>query len=161
MNEERTAPISRRRLLAMISTAAGSSAMYQAMTALGLAAESTYQGPIRLEGDPKGASVLVLGAGIAGLVAALELSKSGYKVQVLEYNDRAGGRCWSLRGGDRFAELGGLMRATRAAGSAVMGCRRSRCPLPRSCGRASGFASPWARSTSSSRRSSSRSAAWT
>ena len=37
--------ISRRRLLAMIGTAAGSSAMYQAMTSLGLAAESTYQGP--------------------------------------------------------------------------------------------------------------------
>jgi len=108
MTEEPTAPISRRRLLAMIGAAAGSSAMYQAMTSLGLAAESTYQGPIRLEGDPKGASVLVLGAGIAGLVAALELSKSGYKVQVLEYNERAGGRCWSLRGGDRFAELGGF-----------------------------------------------------
>jgi monoamine oxidase len=108
MTEERTAPISRRRLLAMIGTAAGSSAMYQAMTSLGLAAESTYQGPIRLEGDPKGASILILGAGIAGLVAALELSKIGYKVQVLEYNDRAGGRCWSLRGGDRFTELGGF-----------------------------------------------------
>jgi monoamine oxidase len=108
MTEERTAPISRRRLLAMIGIAAGSSAMYQAMTSLGLADESTYQGPIRLEGDPKGASVLILGAGIAGLVAALELQKIGYKVQVLEYNDRAGGRCWSLRGGDRFAELGGF-----------------------------------------------------
>src|SRR5215472_2705267 len=108
MTEERTAPISRRRLLAMIGTAAGSSAMYQAMTALGLAAESTYKGPIRLEGDPKGASVLILGAGVAGLVAALELHKIGYKVQVLEYNDRAGGRCWSLHGGDRFTELGGF-----------------------------------------------------
>jgi monoamine oxidase len=107
MNEERTAPISRRRLLAMIGTAAGSSAMYQAMTALGLAAESTYQGPLRLEGDPKGASVLVLGAGIAGLVASLELSKTAKLVQVPENNDRAGGRCWSLRGGDRFTELGG------------------------------------------------------
>jgi monoamine oxidase len=83
----------------MIGTAAGSSPMYQAMTTLGLAAGSTYKGPIRLEGDPKGASVLILGAGIAGLVAALELHKIGYQVQVLEYNDQAGGRCWSLRGG--------------------------------------------------------------
>jgi Flavin containing amine oxidoreductase len=106
MAEQLTAPVSRRRLLAMIGTAAGSSAMYQAMTTLGLAAESTYNGPIRLEGDPKGASVLILGAGVAGLVAALELHKIGYKVQVLEYNDRAGGRCWTLRGGDRFTELG-------------------------------------------------------
>src|SRR6516162_3318634 len=108
MAEQHQAPLSRRGLLAMIGTAAGSSAMYQAMTTLGLAAESTYKGPIRLEGDPKGASVLILGAGVAGLVAALELHKIGYKVQVLEYNDRAGGRCWSLRGGDRFTELGGF-----------------------------------------------------
>src|SRR5262249_4717031 len=76
--EQHTAPVSRRRLLAMIGTVGGSSAMYQAMTALGLAAESTYNGPIRLEGDPKGASVLILGAGVAGLVAALELHKIGY-----------------------------------------------------------------------------------
>ena len=110
MAEQRTAPVSRRRLLAMIGTAAGSSAMYQAMTTLGLAAESTYNGPIRLEGDPKGASVLILGAGIAGLVAAFELHGIGHKVQVLEYNDRAGGRCWSLRGGDRFTELGGFQQ---------------------------------------------------
>jgi len=108
MAEQRKAQMSRRRLLATIGTAAGSSAMYQAMTTLGLAAESTYKVPIRLEGDPKGASVLVLGAGVAGLVAALELHQVGYKVQVLEYNDRAGGRCWSLRGGDRFTELGGF-----------------------------------------------------
>ena len=108
MAEQHQAPLSRRGLLAMIGTAAGSSAMYQAMTTLGFAAESTYKGPIRLEGDPKGASVLVLGAGVAGLVAALELHQVGYKVQVLEYNDRAGGRCWSLRGGDRFTELGGF-----------------------------------------------------
>ncbi|HLN10530.1 MAG TPA: flavin monoamine oxidase family protein, partial [Xanthobacteraceae bacterium] len=45
---------------------------------------------------------------LAGLVAALELGKAGYKVQVLEYNGRAGGRCWSLRGGDRYVELGGF-----------------------------------------------------
>ena len=108
MTERRTAPMSRRHLLAMIGTAAGSSQMYQAMTTLGLAAGSTYKERIRLEGDPKGASVLILGAGIAGLVAALELHKIGYQVQVLEYNDRAGGRCWSLRGGDRFTELGGF-----------------------------------------------------
>lgn len=40
--------------------------------------------PIKLEGDPKGTSVLVLGAGLAGMTAAYELSRAGYKVQVLE-----------------------------------------------------------------------------
>jgi len=99
---------SRRDLLSLIGAMAGSAAMYHAMTSLGFAAESPYKGPIRLDGDPRGASVLVLGAGLAGMTAALELRKAGYKVEVLEFNGRAGGRNWTLRGGDSFTELGGL-----------------------------------------------------
>src|SRR3954470_15661975 len=98
---------SRRDLLSLIGAVAGSAAMYHAMTSLGFASESTYQGPIKLEGDAKGASVLILGAGLAGMTAALELRAAGYKVQVLEFNSRPGGRNWTLRGGDRFTELGG------------------------------------------------------
>jgi monoamine oxidase len=99
--------LTRRDLLSLIGTVAGSAAMYQAMTSLGFAGESGYKGPIKLEGDPRGASVLILGAGLAGMTAALELRKAGYKVQVLEFNSRPGGRNWSLRGGDSFTELGG------------------------------------------------------
>jgi monoamine oxidase len=104
---EALAGLSRRQLLSLIGVTAGSAAMYQAMTSLGLAAESGYKGPVKLEGDPKGASVLILGAGLAGMTAALELRQAGYKVQLLEYNDRAGGRNWTLRGGDTYTELGG------------------------------------------------------
>ena len=103
---DKAAP-TRRDLLTLIGAAAGGAAAYQAMTRLGFAAESPYRGPIRLDGDPKGASVVVLGAGLAGMTAAIELRQAGYKVQVLEYNSRAGGRNWSIRGGDVFAELGG------------------------------------------------------
>src|SRR5277367_5133244 len=106
-NGEASSSLSRRELLRMIGAAAGGSAMYQAMSSLGFAAESPYRGPIDLQGAPRGASVLVLGAGIAGLTAAYELRNAGYQVQVLEYNDRAGGRNWSLYGGDTFTELGG------------------------------------------------------
>jgi monoamine oxidase len=107
MHSESASAPSRRDLLSLIGAVAGSAAMVHAMTALGFASESGYKGPIKLEGDPKGASVLILGAGLAGMTAALELRKAGYKVQILEFNSRPGGRNWTLRGGDKFTELGG------------------------------------------------------
>jgi len=106
-NDEVAAAMSRRDLLRLIGVTAGSAAMYQAMSALGFAAPSPYQGPVDLSGAPPGASVLILGAGMAGMSAAYELRNAGYKVQVLEYNARAGGRNWTLRGGDSYTELGG------------------------------------------------------
>src|SRR5215468_8206278 len=109
--QDEAAGVSRRDLLSLIGAMAGSAAMYHAMTSLGFASESRYQGPIKLEGDPKGASVLILGAGLAGMTAAIELRKAGYQVQVLEFNKRAGGRNWTIRGGDTFAELGGVTQA--------------------------------------------------
>src|SRR3981081_1956713 len=100
--------VSRRDLLSLIGAVSGSAAMYHAMTSLGFASDSGYKGPIRLDGDPRGASVLILGAGLAGMTAALELRKAGYKVRILEFNSRPGGRNWTLRGGDSFVELGGF-----------------------------------------------------
>jgi monoamine oxidase len=100
--------VSRRDLLSLIGAFSGSAAMYHAMTSLGFASDSGYKGPIKLEGDPNGASVLILGAGLAGMTAALELRKAGYRVQILEFNSRPGGRNWTLRGGDSFTELGGV-----------------------------------------------------
>ena len=99
--------MSRRSLLHMIGTVAGSTAMYNAMTEMGFAQESGYAGPPKLGTVKPGTSVLILGAGIAGMVAAMELRDAGYKVQVLEYNNRPGGRNWSLYGGDTYTELGG------------------------------------------------------
>jgi len=107
MIENSIPPISKRELLALIGRTAGASAMYMAMSSFGQAQASTFKGPIKLDGDPKGTSVLVLGAGVAGATSALELSRAGYKVQVLEYNDHVGGRSWTLQGGDTFTELGG------------------------------------------------------
>ena len=104
---EPTPAPTRRDLLGLIGAVAGGSAMYMAMSALGHAAESTYSGPLKLDGNPKGASVLVLGAGVAGMVATMELRRAGYRVELLEYNDRPGGRTWTIRGGDSYTELGG------------------------------------------------------
>ncbi len=109
-----TAPtLTRRELLALVGKVSGGGAMYQAMTTLGFAKESPYQGAVTLEGAPKGQSILVLGAGMAGLVAAYELRKAGYHVQVLDFNQRAGGRAWTLRGGDVFTELGGARQEVK------------------------------------------------
>lgn len=99
--------MSRRALLGWIGKTAGASAMYQAMTSLGFAAESSHPDKLKLGGAKKSATVLVLGAGLAGMTSAYELRKAGYKVKVLEFNARAGGRCWTLRGGDTYTELGG------------------------------------------------------
>ena len=51
-----------------------------------------------------GKRLTLLGAGLAGMTAAYELSKAGYKVSILEFNARAGGRNWTLRGGDEVRE---------------------------------------------------------
>ncbi|MEO8541509.1 MAG: flavin monoamine oxidase family protein [bacterium] len=61
-------------------------------------------------------SVLVIGAGMAGLVAATELLHAGYKVTVLEGQQRVGGRVFTLR--EPFTEglyaEAGAMRIPRA-----------------------------------------------
>ncbi len=52
-------------------------------------------------------SVVVIGAGFAGLAAALELSGRGVAVTVLEARDRVGGRVWSVElSNGAVAELG-------------------------------------------------------
>src|ERR1700749_203550 len=97
----------RRELLTAIGMMGGTFALYQAMTTLGHAAETQFAGPPKLDGARKGQTVIVLGAGLAGMLAAYELSKAGYNVRILEYQNRAGGRNWALYGGGTHTELGG------------------------------------------------------
>ena len=82
---EETGKTTRRQLLSTIGMLGGSALMYNMMTTLGYAAESQFTGPPKLSGARKGASVIVLGAGLAGMLAAYELTKAGPKVTILEY----------------------------------------------------------------------------
>lgn len=49
-------------------------------------------------GHGQGKHVVVLGGGLAGMTAAYELGKLGYRCTILEARERSGGRCWSIRG---------------------------------------------------------------
>lgn len=80
-------------------------------------------------GASKG-TVVVVGAGMAGLAAARQLMQLGHRVAVVEGRDRAGGRVWTRRLSGKDPAAGGpypacaLARLTFFAG--VRGSRRTR-----------------------------------
>ena len=78
-----TAPaLSRRRLFEIIGASVGGAAAYQAMTCLGMRRNRHTAVRSSLDGDPKGASVIVLGRA-AGMTTAIELERAGCKRSVL------------------------------------------------------------------------------
>ncbi|MDJ0837384.1 MAG: FAD-dependent oxidoreductase [Acidobacteriota bacterium] len=98
----------RRQFLEMVGAAGGSTAVYQSMVAMGLMkTPKAYAGPPRLPKESgRGKTVLILGAGVAGLTAAFELSKAGYECRILEAAPRAGGRNYTVRSGDFIYQEG-------------------------------------------------------
>jgi len=98
--------VKRRLFLEMVGRAGGAGAVYQALCVLGLRAPPRNE-PLRLRGDAAGRSVLILGAGLAGMASAYELGKLGYKCRILEARGRAGGRCHTIRGGTVETEIDG------------------------------------------------------
>jgi monoamine oxidase len=93
--------LTRRQFLMRVGQAGGYRAAFVMMQSLGLLAipeASAESSKLRLV-DGKGTSVVILGAGIAGLVAAHELGNAGYRCTLLEARERCGGRNWTIRGG--------------------------------------------------------------
>jgi len=103
----RSRDFTRRHFLERLGAAGGAAAVYQGLQTLGLITEPTaYAGPPKLvrASARTGKQIAVLGAGIAGLVAAYELTQHGYHVTVLEARTRPGGRVFTVRRGSVIDE---------------------------------------------------------
>ncbi len=122
--------IARRAFLTTIGRAAGGAAMLRTMAAMGLGAAAAACGsssagpgapnnpggpapqpaaPSPRPGDwpanvGEGKSVVILGAGIAGMITAFEMQKLGYVCTILEGSASAGGRTRTVRSGDTVTE---------------------------------------------------------
>lgn len=104
-------PVSRRAFLSSVAAAGGYGATFSAMQALGLLAGAEASPLPRLGGDHgTGRSIVIIGAGAAGLTSAWELRKAGYAVTVLEANDRVGGRAWAAKRGTKVRFLDGTVQ---------------------------------------------------
>lgn len=95
---EDSKPVTRRQFLEMVGAAGGAAAVYETMVVLGmLAVPEAFAGPPDVSGNPgQGRSVIVLGAGVGGLTAALRLKQAGYAVTIYEASDRVGGRNFTV-----------------------------------------------------------------
>jgi monoamine oxidase len=100
-------PTTRRDLLNAMAKLGGAGAVYETLTAWNFlkpppAMAQSFELP---KESGNGQTVAILGAGVSGLCAAYELDKAGYRCIVLEPTRLAGGRCWTIRRGDRFQEM--------------------------------------------------------
>jgi len=100
------AALTRRRFLEQLGVIGGSSLVMSAMQSLDLMAGQAGERPV-LSGRPARAKVLVLGAGVSGLVVGYELGKLGYDFQILEARERVGGLNWTVRKGTEHTEIDG------------------------------------------------------
>jgi monoamine oxidase len=96
--------ITRREFL--INASKGTLAAYPSMMALGLLRSAPVH-EFNYEKSGNGKHVIILGAGLAGMIAAYELGKLGYNCTTLEARNRIGGRCWSIRKGTVHKETNG------------------------------------------------------
>src|ERR1700761_8257510 len=101
----------RRAFVQRMARIGGYSAAFSAMRALGLAGAPGISVLPQMAADfGKGKKVVILGAGIAGMVAAYELRRAGFECVILEARNRPGGRNWTIREGSKVEFTDGTMQ---------------------------------------------------
>jgi len=100
------------------------------MQSLGLLATVTEASPLPLLPGNYGAGkkVVILGAGIAGLVSAYELRKAGFECIVLEARERPGGRSWTVRNGTKVEFTDGSVQTCDWEGDGYLNAGPARLP---------------------------------
>jgi monoamine oxidase len=96
----------RRHFLEQLGLIGGSTLVMTAMQSFDLMAGQAGARP-SLSGKPAKSKVLILGAGVSGLVVGYELNKLGYDFRILEARERVGGLNWTVRRGTEHTELTG------------------------------------------------------
>src|SRR5262245_34832525 len=122
--------LTRRKLIGAMARLGGAGAAYETLAAWDfLQPPSAKAASLALPAQSgNGRSVVILGAGVAGLTAAYELDRAGYDCTILEAAQRLGGRSLTLRRGDRFAESSGPVQECRFEEGLWLNCGPGRIP---------------------------------
>jgi monoamine oxidase len=106
-DKTQTLQITKRSFLQSVGMIGGTAAVMTAMNGWNIGFASEMDKPPELSSDGNGKKIIILGAGLAGMVMALEMTKKGYNCQIIEAQNYAGGRCVSARKGSVIEEIGG------------------------------------------------------
>lgn len=107
MTDQNNTTITKRDFLQTLGMVGGSAAVMTALAGFEQTFASDMTVPPALASSGNGKKIIVLGAGLSGMVAALELSKKGYNVELLEARDFAGGRTSCARKGTKITHADG------------------------------------------------------
>ncbi len=107
MTEQTNNPITKRDFLQTLGMIGGSAAVMTALSGFEQSLASDMKVPPALNANGNGKKIVILGAGLAGMVSALELGKKGYEVELLEARDFAGGRTSCSRRGTKITHADG------------------------------------------------------
>ncbi len=102
-----TIGFTKRDFLTRVGMIGGTAAMLTALKGWDHSIAGTMKQPPALTADGNGKKILILGAGLAGMVSAIEIRKKGYEVQILEAQATTGGRCMTARKGTVIEDVDG------------------------------------------------------